>query len=417
MKPLDSLRHDIEQRLQRIQALEPEVQAWTYFDVALVEAQVQRLETLSEQQRGPCPLWGWSIGLKDIIDTADMPTENGTLLHKGRQPLADAQVVRQLREAGAVIMGKTVTTELATYAPGKTRNPHNTAHTPGGSSSGSAAAVACGMVRAALGSQTNGSTIRPASFCGVVGYKPSRDVLDRKGVLVQSPTFDTVGLFASSVDDVEQLACALGGLKPALQRDASATPLRWLEGPYFDRIAADHQSLLRLAARHLNAQALDADLAVPMTEIVALHGLIMEAEIARSFAREYEQGAAQLSASLRGQIERGQATTDAQLQQALRDLLEMRRQVDAGWPQSGQRPAWLLMPSAIGTAPQGLHATGDPVMCTMATALDLPALNLPGLQGQGGLPLGLQLVGPRGSDADTLQAARAVHTSLRALSL
>ena len=197
--------------LRQIEIREPEVQAWTFLDPAYALQQARAADQRQAAGLPLGPLHGVPVGLKDIIDTADMPTENGTVLHAGRCPGADAAIVTALRNAGAVILGKTVTTELATYAPGKTRNPHNPAHTPGGSSSGSAAAVAAGMVPLAVGSQTNGSTIRPASYCGVFGYKPSFGLIPRDGMLRQSPHLDQVGVFARCIEDVALLAESLVG--------------------------------------------------------------------------------------------------------------------------------------------------------------------------------------------------------------
>jgi Asp-tRNA(Asn)/Glu-tRNA(Gln) amidotransferase A subunit family amidase len=357
------------------------------------------------------------VGIKDIIDTADFPTENGTVLHAGRQPQTDAWIVQALRKAGALVVGKTVTTELATYHPGKTRNPHNPAHTPGGSSSGSAAAVACGMVDAAIGTQTNGSVIRPGAFCGVAAFKPSRQTLPREGVLVQSPTFDTLGLFARDVSGLITLFEAL-----AVQAvTASTTPehscLAWWPTPFWPRTDE--------AARTVWAQALETIRAdaghrlwdgpgpqqwLPAERVVALHRLIMEADIGRSFRNDYERGGDQLSASLQGQITRGLATSDAQRQQALDELMAVRAAVDAAWPAGLDA---VLMPASLGGAPLGLDSTGDPIFCTVATALDLPAVQVPGLKLPDGLPLGLQLLGRRGGDEPVLRVAQKLHRLLQ----
>ena len=191
--------------LAQIDAREPEVQAWAFLDREHALAQAQRADAWRAAGKPLGPLHGVPVGIKDVIDTRDMPTEDGTPLHAGRTPWHDAKVVDLLRTAGAVILGKTVTTELATYAPGKTRNPHNPAHTPGGSSSGSAAAVAAGMVPLALGTQTNGSTIRPAAFCGVFGFKPSRGLVSRRGILRQSERLDQPGCFARNAEDLALL--------------------------------------------------------------------------------------------------------------------------------------------------------------------------------------------------------------------
>ncbi len=200
--------------LDRIEQADGEIEAWAHLkpDYALDQA---RMLDAQRQAGGPVgPLHGIPVGIKDIFDTECLPTENGTVLNSGRQPMEDCRVVSLLEEAGAVIMGKTVTTELAVYGPGKTRNPHNPKHTPGGSSSGSAAAVASYMVPLAVGSQTNGSTIRPASFCGVVGFKPSHGLIPRTGILAQSHWLDTVGVFARSVEDAALMLAVIAGHDP-----------------------------------------------------------------------------------------------------------------------------------------------------------------------------------------------------------
>lgn len=398
--------------LEAVQVLEPQVQAWAHLDPAAALAQARACD--ARRQAGEhAPLLGVAVGLKDIIDTADMPTENGTVLHAGRRPLRDAALVKRLKQAGAVILGKTVTTELATYAPGKTRNPHRLTHTPGGSSSGSAAAVACGMVPLAIGSQTNGSTIRPGAFCGVVSFKPTRSSIDCAGMLVQSPSFDTVGMFARQVSDVALLWRVLSGPAPPAQDTAheaaaaasaaTAPRLVWMPGPLRKRLEPGVEALLWSRARMWGATDSAADLPCGMQAVVDLHRLIMEAEIARHFAHEYATGAAQLSASLRGQIERGRRTSDAELIAAHSDLASMQSAMDA-WMQTEAIDAWVTA-SAPGPAPLGLQATGDPIFCTAATALDLPALQIPGLIAPNGLPLGIQVVGRRGCDAQLLAVA------------
>src|SRR5262245_61852085 len=195
----------------RVRAVDADVEGWAFLDPEHALAQGRAADAARREGHPIGPLHGVPVGVKDIIDTADMPTENGSPLYAGRAPARDATVVTMLRAAGAVVMGKTVTTEFATYTPGKTRNPHNAAHTPGGSSSGSAAAVAAGMVPLALGSQTNGSVIRPASFCGVYGFKPTHGLIPRHGVLRTSRTLDTIGVFARTLDDIALLAESVMG--------------------------------------------------------------------------------------------------------------------------------------------------------------------------------------------------------------
>jgi len=197
--------------IERVRAVDADVQAWAYFDPEHVLAQARAADEKRREGLPSGPLHGVPVAIKDIIDTTDMPTEDGTVLHAGRWPDADAAIVRMLRAAGALIFGKSVTTELATYFPGKTRNPHNPQHTPGGSSSGSAAAVAAGMVPLAVGTQTNGSVIRPAAFCGVIGFKPSHGLIPRTGILNQSRALDTVGVMARSVADVALIMECVAG--------------------------------------------------------------------------------------------------------------------------------------------------------------------------------------------------------------
>lgn len=413
--------------LSTIEQLEPDVQAWAHLDPALALQQARQAD--ERRAAGDAsPLLGVGIGLKDIIDTTAWPTENGTVLHRGRRPAVDADLVQRLRVAGAVVMGKTVTTELATYAPGKTRNPHRLTHTPGGSSSGSAAAVACGMVPLAIGTQTNGSVIRPGAFCGVVSFKPTRSTIGRRGVLVQSPTFDTIGLFARTVQDVSLLWGVLAGgadgaraasaaagegaavsvatadvLRPDAATGTTPAGLRlvWLPGPLRERLEPGMEAALATQARAWGATDGPADLPVSMAAIIDLHRVIMEAEIARSFHEEYERGADELSASLRGQIERGRTMVDTQLEDLQGELLGIQAAVDE-WMQLQGIDGWITA-SAPGTAPPTLSHTGDPVFCTLGTALDLPALQLPALKSSEGLPLGIQLVGRRGSDASLLR--------------
>ena len=260
------------------------------------------------------------VGVKDIIDTGDMPTEVGSALHAGRTPSRDATVVSMLRGAGAVIMGKTVTTEFATYTPGKTRNPHNAAHTPGGSSSGSAAAVAAGMVPAAIGSQTNGSVIRPASFCGVYGFKPTHGLIPRHGVLALSRTLDTMGVFARTLDDVALLTEQLVGFDerdpdsrprariPFREISAEEPPLPPMFGlvrtSRWERTDADTREAFAELAALLGDRVEDVDL-IQSDDAFEWHRLIMEAEMAASLDREWEKGRDQLSDALRTQLGRG----------------------------------------------------------------------------------------------------------------
>jgi Asp-tRNA(Asn)/Glu-tRNA(Gln) amidotransferase A subunit family amidase len=364
------------------------------------------------------PLHGVPVGIKDIIDTADMPTEDGTVLHAGRMPDRDARVVSMLRAAGAVIMGKTVTTELATYSPGKTRNPHDPGHTPGGSSSGSAAAVAAGMVPLAIGSQTNGSVIRPAAYCGVYGFKPTHGLVPRHGVLRQSRTLDQLGVFARTIEDVALGCQQLAGYD---ERDPDTRPrarvpflalaseepplpplLAFAETPVWDRAEAETKE----AFSELRAALADHVVEIQLPDVAGMawewHRTIMEAEMAASFDLEWERGRDRLSESLRNQLARGREISALDYQKALARIPLL----NAGFGEIFSRCDAIVTPAAAGTAPRGLGSTGDPAFCTLWTLCGMPALNLPLMRGANGLPLGVQLVGERGSDARLLRTAR-----------
>lgn len=395
--------------LDRIDKVEAAVQAWIFLDPELALAQARAADRRRAAGGTLGALHGLPVGIKDIIDTADMPTEMGTVLHAGRRPETDAAVVTRLRAAGAIILGKTVTTELATYAPGKTRNPHDPQHTPGGSSSGSAAAVAAGMVPLAAGTQTNGSVIRPAAFCGVVGYKPTFGLIPRDGVLRQSPALDQIGVFARSAEDAALLAEQLfyDGAAPGFL-DAVRAPVvmppkfALVKTPLWERVDAD----ARAAITELVARLGDAVTEWPLPEAAVgtwdWQRTVMEAEIAANYDAEWTLGRDRLSASLRSQIERGRRTTAFDYQCALAQIAV----VNAAFDDLYARYDVILTPAVAGTAPRGLDSTGDPAFCTLWTFCGMPALTLPLLKGANGLPLGIQLVGPRLGDARLLRAAR-----------
>jgi Asp-tRNA(Asn)/Glu-tRNA(Gln) amidotransferase A subunit family amidase len=395
------------------------VQAWSHLDPEFAVEQAREAD--QRRMRGlPCgPLHGVAVGIKDIIDVRGLPTEDGTVLHAGRLPRRDATVVSRLRAAGAVILGKTVTTEMASYAPGKTRNPHNAEHTPGGSSSGSAAAVAAGMVPAALGSQTNGSIIRPASFCGVYGFKPSFGLVPRGGVLRLSRALDHVGMLARSLEDLALLAECIAGhddgdadtapprarppLSAVLAQDPPLAPkLALVRTPFWERLDADARGAFEELAESLGDSAQSIDLPQSVAQAIDWHRTIFEADLAANFELEYERGAAQLSASLRGQIERGRQVTAVDYQKAL-SRIEI---VNAGFDELYANFDAIVTPATLGTAPKGLAATGDPLLATLWTYCGMPALSLPLAHGENGLPLGIQLVGARGDDARLLRTAR-----------
>jgi len=347
-----------------------------------------------------------------------MPTENGSVLHAGRTPSRDASVVAMLRGAGAVVMGKTVTTEFASGASGKTRNPHNAAHTPGGSSSGSAAAVAAGMVPLAVGSQTGGSVIRPAAYCGVYGVKPTHGLIPRHGMWRLSRWLDDVGLFARSLDD---LALGLEETVGYDERDPDTRPrarvpyravlaeappvtpmLAFVRTPRWDRVDADAQEAFVELARHLGAQLEEVEL--PSLESAwDWHAAVMDSEMAVSFTHEWDKGRERLSPRLRARLERGRERRANEYLSALRGVAELQATLTELFE---QRYDAILTPPATGTAPAGLESTGDPMFCAVWTLCGVPAVTLPLMQGANGLPLGVQLVGARHGDARLLRTAR-----------
>lgn len=403
--------------LERIEAIDGDVQAWAHLDPDYALAQARMLDA-ARAGGGPVgPLHGLPIGVKDIIDTEALPTENGTVLDAGRRPREDASVVSQLRQAGAVIMGKTVSTELAVYSPGKTRNPHNPAHTPGGSSSGSAAAVASGMIPLAVGTQTNGSVIRPAAFCGVYGFKPTHGLISRHGVLRQSPPLDTIGTFGRSVQDAALLADAISAYddrdpdsrpqaRPRLLEASTQEPplepvFAFVKTPVWDRASPACQEAFAEMTDVLGARCDAIALPGPFDDALGIHRTILHADLAKNLGGYYRRGADRLSAILRGMIEDGQATLAVDYNVAV----EWIGLLNSGLDEVFDRYDAILTPSAAGEAPAGLAATGDPAFCTLWTLCGTPAITLPLMEGPGGLPIGVQLVGRRGDDARLLRTA------------
>lgn len=411
------VREIAEACVRRIGAREPEIRAFAFFDPDWLRQQAEKLEFEARTGRPKGPLFGVPVAVKDIFDTRDMPTENGTKLHAGRRPTQDAAVVERLRAAGALIVGKTVTTELATLTPGPTRNPHDPARTPGGSSSGSAAAVAAGMVPLAVGSQTNGSVIRPAAFCGIYGFKPSFGLIPRRGCLTQSFLLDHVGTFARNLDDLALLTELLVGHDPADRATCPRAPLRlpeiaaadpplpprlaFVPGPGWERAADYTREGFRELAEVLGERLLAVDIPSPFDRVVAAHRTIWTADMAWHFRREYAAGPGGLSEGLRRMIEEGQAVSAYRYHEArairdvcARQLEELFADFDA-----------IVTLATLGEAPP-IDTTGDPVCCTPWTFLGLPAVTLPLLTGPNGLPVGVQVVGAMGDDARLLRTAR-----------
>jgi Asp-tRNA(Asn)/Glu-tRNA(Gln) amidotransferase A subunit family amidase len=394
---------------ERIAAREAEVGAWQYFDREAALAAARRRD--SEPPRGP--LHGIPIAVKDLIDTVDMPTAYGSPIYERHRPAADAACVALARAAGAVVLGKTVTTEFACFTPGPTGNPHNPTHTPGGSSSGSAAAVADGMAPVAFGSQTAGSVIRPASFCGCVGYKPSFGVIPRAGVKMLADSLDTIGLMARSVDDAAFFVGALTE-RPALRHlEPPHEPPRI--GLYRTPMWAKAEATT-IAALERTRTALEkagiwiAEIAVPIEHqtLTAAQQTIMGFELVRSLAYERIYHSAQLSPRLGQLLDEGLTVGAEAYDAAISETRTARNRLDGFFGPCDV----ILAPAAPGEAPPGLGYTGDPVFNRMWTLLGVPCVTVPVLWGDSGLPTGIQLIGRVGDDVRLMQAALSVERIL-----
>ncbi len=385
----------------RIVEREPEIGAWEVVDV--------RAAMDSAPTAGP--LTGLPVGVKDIIDTVQFPTCYGSPIFAGHRPREDAACVATLKKAGALVLGKTVTTEFASAYPGKTHNPRNPAHTPGGSSSGSAAAVADGMVPVALGSQTAGSVIRPAAYCGVVGYKGTYGWTDLAGVHPLAPSFDTLGLFTRRVADIAPVRAVLAPGARGTTTARMPSRVRLCRTPMWEQASPEARRAVERAVRMIgDAEAATDEIAAPDSwrDIVATHTTIMYAEMGREFAALLSQHGDKLSASIRAQIEQGQKIAP-QTEQAARDRAESWREEMASLMAPGD--VWITL-AAPGEAPEGLGATGDPMFNRPWTLLGVPCVALPYRQGAKGLPLSVQLVAARDSDDDLLDAAAWVEQVL-----
>jgi amidase len=387
--------------LDRIAARDGAVGAWTYLDPVRAIAAARRVDDI----QGMLPLKGVPIAVKDVIDTFDMPTAYGSAAHEGTRPAADAAGVALAREAGAVILGKTVTTEFATMSPGKTRNPHNPAHTPGGSSSGSAAAVGAGMVPVAFGTQTAGSIIRPASFCGAVGYKPSFGLLNRAGVKTLSDSLDTLGLLAARVDDAAYVASVLSG-RPALAAPvlAGAPRIGLYDAPGW---GASEFSLRHAASalERAGCQLVHIPRLPTHDALLDAQQALMDWEVPRALAFERTRRFAQLTPVTQAFLHRPQPSPDA-YDAALALAAGARAALDFA-----DCDAWLT-PASAGAAPAGIAATGDPIFNRLWTVLHVPSLSVPCIS-QGGLPVGVQIIGPPRDDCRALAAAAFLESALR----
>ncbi|HBH38212.1 MAG TPA: amidase [Curvibacter sp.] len=395
--------------LERVAARDDALHAFTHVDAVSALAQARALDA------GPVrgPLHGLPLGVKDLFDTTDLPTAYGSGVYAHHRPAADAASVTLCREAGAIVLGKTVTTEFAYFTPGPTVNPHNALHTPGGSSSGSAAAVADHMVPLALGTQTAGSIIRPAAYCGVVGYKPSLGRVVHAGVKSLSPTLDVIGGFGRSVEDAALLGAVLTGDLRLLDNHVhGALRIGLFPSPSWPEADADTQKAWEQATQalaknsdHCQDQALVQDFG----ELIQLQKDVMSYEMARSLSFERLRHREALSPALQALLDTGMAISGAQHAANLQRTADWRLRIDALF----ERHDVLLTPSTTGAAPEGLAATGDPLFCRSWSLLGLPAVHLPLLRNAKGLPVGLQLVGRMGEDHKLLAAARHIHDKLR----
>lgn len=396
--------------LDRIAERDPLLRAWAHVDPERALAEARRLDAM--ERRGP--LHGVPVAVKDVIDVAGLPTGHGSPIHAAARPaVADAACVAAARAAGLLVLGKTVTTEFATYTPGPTRNPRDPERTPGGSSSGSAAAVADGMVPLAIGTQTAGSVIRPAAFCGVVGFKPSYGLIQRAGLKTQADALDTIGVFAADVADAALFAGVLAG-RPDFAAPPAASPPRigLCRSPQWPHAQPETAAALEAAARRLSAAGAtvrEIELPPAFADLAAAQATIQAVEAAKSFAHERHAHWDQLSPALRRLIEQGEATPAADHMAALR----LGRRCRADFPALFGDIDTLMTPSAPGMAPHGLGSTGDPAFNRIWTLLHAPCVTVP-LATATPAPLGVQFVAPWGGDETLLAAAAWAESGLSA---
>jgi Asp-tRNA(Asn)/Glu-tRNA(Gln) amidotransferase A subunit family amidase len=391
--------------LARIAEREPVVRAFAWFDAAAV----RRAAGLAAAG----PLRGLPFGVKDVLDTTDMPSEYGSPIWAGWRPLADAACVAWARATGAVAVGKTVTTEFATRKPGPTTNPANPAHTPGGSSSGSAAGVAAGFFPFAYGTQTAGSVIRPAAFCGVVGYKPSFGLISRSGMKIMSDSLDTVGVLARSVGDCALLAGTVSGhdLGDPDTKPSTAPRIGLCRSPTWDLAAPETHALMERAASALSragAAVADRELPRDFSALVQAHPIVMNSESGRALGWELANARDSLSPGLLERLEFGLGCNDAERVAAQQIFKRSQRE----FPAATEGLDILVTPAAPGEAPGGLEWTGDPAFNFIWTSLHVPCVTVPAGHGPRGLPLGIQIVGREGDDGAVLAWARWVMAAL-----
>ena len=401
LNPVDVM----EAYLDRIATRDPTVRAFAHFSPAEARA--------AAASGRPGPLQGIPIGIKDVLDTADMPSQYGSPIWTGWHPRSDSAPVAWARAAGGVPIGKTVTTEFATRQPGPTRNPANPAYTPGGSSSGSAAGVGAGLFPLAYGTQTAGSIIRPAAYCGVVGYKPTYGMISRIGMKLMSDSLDTVGTIARSVADCALFAAAVSGrdLGDPDARPGAAPRVGICRSPTWVAAAPETQALLARVADALGragASVSDRELPGSFNALIEAHPIVMNSESARALGWELAHHADQISEGLRERLAFGLNQPQAALENAYAVFASSQR----AFPDAMQGLDVLVTPAAPGEAPLGLGWTGDPAFNYIWTSLHVPCVTVPAGTGPNGLPLGIQIVGRQGDDRTVLAWARWVEAAV-----
>jgi Asp-tRNA(Asn)/Glu-tRNA(Gln) amidotransferase A subunit family amidase len=391
--------------LARIAEREDAVRAFAWFDAGTARRAAAAAR--------PGPLHGLPIGVKDVLDTSDMPSEYGSPIWRGWRPRADAAAVAWARAAGGAVIGKTVTTEFATRKPGPTGNPHNLAHTPGGSSSGSAAGVADCFFPLAYGTQTAGSVIRPAAYCGVVGFKPTFGTINRFGMKLMSENLDTVGVMARSVADCALFAGAVSGLDlgdPDIRPDR-APRIGVCRSPVWDKALPETRDLLPRIASALSkagASVVDRELSPVVARVVDAHPIVVNSESGRAMGWELANAREQISEGLRERLEFGLSRSEREVAEAHATFERAQR----AFPQCMEELEVLITPSAPGQAPVGIEWTGDPIFNLIWTSLHVPCVTVPAGLGPDGLPLGIQIVARQGEDRQALAWAQWVAAAI-----
>ena len=414
--------------LNLITATDETIKAWAYLDPEGAISQAQMMDELRQKNKMFGSMHGIPVGIKDIFDVAGLPCEYGSAVYAGRVPENDCTVVSKLREAGAVIMGKTVTAEFAVRTPGATVNPHDPTRTPGGSSSGSAAAVAAGHVPLAIGSQTNGSVIRPASYCGVFGLKPSFGLISRSGVFQTSKNLDHVGVFARTLEDVAIVTDALAGydindpathtrpkskLISGCQQDFPIDPnFAYFTLPYTDKMSEDTLNGLAEMVDILGDQVEEIALPNSYTNVITHHNIIHEYELYTNLEQDYAAHPDKFSVMISEMLERGKSHSADQYAESVGVITSTKVFFEEFFHDYDA----ILTASALGIAPADLTITGDPICSTIWTYAGLPCLSLPMISGESGLPIGIQLVGEYEGDTNLCRTAQWLLTYVNNIS-